>query len=108
MRNASNLGEFEQVAMLALIRLKNNAYGVPIRQEISERIGRDVSIGAIYTTLDRLEKKGFVSSYLGEPTPERGGRAKRYFKVEAPGIKALNESREVMNLMWADVALGEV
>lgn len=108
MSKASSLGEFEQVAMLALIRLQNNAYGVPIRQEISERIGRDVSIGAIYTTLDRLEKKGFVSSRLGDPTPERGGRAKRYFKVEAPGIKALNESRKVMRRMWANVVLGEV
>ncbi len=84
MGKSDSLGEFEQVALLALIRLRNNAYGASIRREIAERAGRDVSLGAIYTTLERLERKGFVSSARGAPTPERGGRAKRFYKIEAP------------------------
>src|SRR5438105_15966235 len=89
------LGQFEELMLMATVRLGEKAYGVTIRKEIAERTGRDVSIGAVYTTLDRLERKGYVSSRTGEPTPERGGRAKRYFKIEAPGATALNESREV-------------
>ena len=100
MAKRENLGEFEQIVLLAVFRLRGNAYGVPIRREISDRAGRDVSLGAVYTTLDRLERKGFVSSREGEPTPERGGRAKRFFRIEAPGIRALNESRETMDRMW--------
>ena len=95
-----SLGEFEQLVLLALLRLGTNAYGVTVRREITERTGRDTAIGAVYTTLDRLEKKGFVSSCLGEPTAERGGRAKRYYKIKAPGERALQRSRETMNKMW--------
>ena len=94
------LGEFEQIALLALVRLRNNAYGMTVRREIEERAGRHVSIGAIYTTLERLEQKGLVSSHMGEATPERGGRAKRYYKIEAPGVRALDRSREVLGRMW--------
>ncbi len=101
MGKSDSLGEFEQVALLALIRLRSNAYGASIRQEIAERAGRDVSLGAIYTTLERLERKGFVSSARGAPTPERGGRAKRFYKIEAPGERALHKSRETMDRMWA-------
>jgi DNA-binding PadR family transcriptional regulator len=93
------LGEFEQLLLVALIRLGPNAYGVPIRQEISKRTGREVPIGQVYATLDRLERKGYVSSRLGEPTPERGGRAKRYFQIEAPGIRAFNASQQMMARM---------
>ncbi len=100
MAKSDNLGEFEQIALLALIRLRANAYGASIRQEIAERIGRDVSVGAVYTTLERLERKGFVSSAHGAPTPERGGRAKRFYKIEAPGERALRKSRETMDRMW--------
>ncbi len=100
MGKSDNLGEFEQVALLALIRLRADAYGARIRREISERAGRDVSLGAIYTTLERLERKGFVSSARGAPTPERGGRAKRFYKIEAPGERALQKSRETMDRMW--------
>ena len=100
MAKGENLGEFEQIALLALMRLRANAYGASIRQEIAERTGRDVSIGAVYTTLERMERKGFVSSARGEPTPERGGRAKRYYKIEAPGEHALQKSRETMDRMW--------
>jgi DNA-binding PadR family transcriptional regulator len=92
MPKGSHLGEFEQHVLAALLRLRNDAYGVTIRRELAERTGRDVTIGAVYATLDRLERKGFVSSRGGEPTPERGGRAKRYFKIEGPGIRALKES----------------
>ncbi len=101
MAKSDNLGEFEQIALLALMRLRANAYGASIRQEIAERTGRDVSVGAVYTTLERLKRKGFVSSARGEPTPERGGRAKRYYKIEAPGEHALQRSRETMDRMWA-------
>lgn len=100
MGKSDSLGEFEQVALLALIRLRADAYGARIRREIAERAGRDVSLGAIYTTLERLERKGFVSSARGAPTPERGGRAKRYYKIEAPGAHALQRSRESMDRMW--------
>ena len=93
------LGRFEEIVLLALVRLRENAYGVTIRREIAERTGRDASFGAVYTTLERLERKGYVSSRVGEPTPERGGRAKRYFRIEAPGRRALNSSRETIARM---------
>ena len=100
MAKDQSLGEFEQIVLLAVLRLPKNAYGVSIRREIASRTERDVSIGAVYTTLERLERKGFVSSTVGESTPERGGRAKRYYKIEAPGQRALHLSRETMNKMW--------
>jgi PadR family transcriptional regulator len=83
------LGQFEELILLALVRLRDNAYGVTVRQEIALRTGRDVSVGAVYTALERLQRKGYVSSRLGDPIPERGGRAKRYFTIEAPGEAAL-------------------
>src|SRR6476619_6831698 len=97
------LGQFEELILLALVLLRENAYGMTIRQEIAERTGRDVSIGAVYTTLERLEEKGLISSRRGEATAERGGRAKRYFKIAAPGVRALNESKRVFDRMWAGV-----
>jgi len=98
------LGPFEELVLLALIRLRDNAYGVTIRQEITKRTSKNVSLGAVYTTLDRLQGKGYVSSRWGEPTPERGGRAKRYFVIEAPGRRALNSTRDVFAKMSARVA----
>ncbi len=93
------LGEFEHIVILALLRLADRAYGVTVRQEIEERTGREVSIGAIYATLDRLEGKGYVKSLVGEPTPERGGRSKRFFHVTAKGISAMNRThRALQNL----------
>jgi PadR family transcriptional regulator PadR len=86
------LGEFEQVVLLSILRLDDDAYGVTIRSEISKCTGREPAPGALYTTLDRLEEKGLVRSRLGDPTPERGGRSKRYFKVSAKGMKALTEA----------------
>lgn len=86
------LGEFEQLVLLAVLQLRSDAYGMTIRRELQERIGRRASLGAIYTTLDRMEAKGFVSSWTGDPTPERGGRAKRFFKIQADGKAALRGS----------------
>jgi PadR family transcriptional regulator PadR len=99
------LGEFEQMVLLALLRLGRDAYGVAIRQLLHEQINRNVAIGALYSTLERLEKKGMVDSTLGESTPERGGRAKRYFAVTAKGQTALCRSRDVFNTMWQGVTL---
>jgi PadR family transcriptional regulator, regulatory protein PadR len=96
MAKGDYLGEFEQIVLLALLRLRNNAYGMTIRREIEKRTGRQVSIGAVYATLDRLEEKGHVSSRQGQPTAERGGRAKRFFKIEASGEKAMSESRRAL------------
>jgi len=84
-----NLGEFEQLVLLAILRLGDEAYGVTIRTEISQRARRTVAPGALYTALERLEDKGLVKSRIGDPTPQRGGRAKRFFTVTATGVKAL-------------------
>ena len=93
------LGEFEHIIVLALLRLADRAYGVTVRQEIEFRIKREVSIGAVYATLDRLEAKGYVKSHLGEPTPERGGRSKRFFHVTAKGVAAVNRTHRALQTM---------
>src|ERR1700727_161065 len=93
------LGEFEHMVILAILRLADRAYGVTVRQEIEVRTHREVSIGAIYATLDRLEAKGYVKSRLGEPTPERGGRSKRFFRVTAKGETALNRPQRALHNM---------
>jgi DNA-binding PadR family transcriptional regulator len=87
------LGEFEQVVLLAILRLNDDAYGVTIRREITKCTGREPAPGALYTTLDRLEDKGLVRSRMGDPTAERGGRAKRYFTVSASGLKAVTQAQ---------------
>src|SRR5437868_15000400 len=93
------LGEFEHLVILALLRLDDRAYGVTVRQEIELRAERDVSIGAVYATLDRLESKGYVKSHYGEPTPERGGRSKRFFRVTARGMAAVNRTQRALHSM---------
>ncbi len=95
------LGEFEQSALLAVAHLGDHAYGVTIRKEINRRTGRSISIGALYTAMDRLERKGFVSSTMSDPTPERGGRSRRYYALKAAGAKALRQTRERLDRMWA-------
>src|SRR5262245_28720360 len=85
-KNDRLLGGFESLLLLAVLRRGEQAYGVTIRQELLEKARKDVAIGAIYTGLDRLEQKGFVESWLGEPTAERGGRAKRFYRVTATGL----------------------
>jgi len=92
MAKGDYLGEFELLVMLALLRLAERAYGVSVRREIEARTGRDVSIGAVYATLDRLERKGHVRSQLGDPTAERGGRSKRFFRVTRRGFLAVSRT----------------
>lgn len=89
MARVQNLGEFEQIVLFAVLRLKGEAYGVSIRAEISRRTRRSVAPGALYTTLERLEAKGLLKSRVGDPTPERGGRAKRYYTASGAGVKAI-------------------
>ncbi len=101
------LGGFEQIVLLALLRLGDGAYGVPIRREIEQRTGRAVTIGALYSTLDRLEAKGFVSSKFSDPRPERGGRSRRYFRCEAAGVRALERARDMLASMWNGLNLND-
>jgi PadR family transcriptional regulator PadR len=89
---ALNLGELEQLILLAVLRLRDEAYGVTIRAELASRAGREVAPGALYTALDRLESKGLVASHMSDPTPQRGGRAKRHVTVTAAGMKALTRA----------------
>lgn len=100
MAKHSHLGTFELTVMLALIRLGANAYGIPISHEIKATGGKEVSLGSIYATLGRLEAKGLVSSEVGDPTPERGGRAKKYFQVTAKGVREIRETKRVLKRMW--------
>ena len=97
------LGEFEISLLSAVVRLQDEAYGAEITREISRRTGRDVSPGAVYTGLDRLEGKGFVASRIGEPTPERGGRRKRYFSLRPAGARALVESLDAIGTLARDL-----
>ena len=94
------LGEFEQLVLLAIVHLRNDAYGIPIVDEIERRTEREVSRAAVYVTLRRLEDKGLVSSWLGESTAERGGKPRRYVSIEPTGLRALKESRKVAEQMW--------
>lgn len=99
------MGEFEQLVLLAVLRLDNDAYGMEVREQIEKRTGRDVSYGAVYTTLDRLESKGYVAYRMGEATAERGGRARKYFRVLPEGRAALRETQEALTVMWEGVSL---
>jgi PadR family transcriptional regulator PadR len=101
MKQGELLGSLEHIVLLALVRVDQNAYGMTVRREIEQCTGRNISIGAVYATLERLQAKGFVTSFTGEPTPERGGRAKRVFRVEAAGMRALQISRETIVSMTA-------
>jgi DNA-binding PadR family transcriptional regulator len=99
------MGEFEQLVLLALLRLNNDAYGMEVREEIEKRTGREISYGAVYTTLDRLERRGYVAHRLGDPTPERGGRAKKYFRALPEGREALRATQQALTVMWKGVRL---
>jgi PadR family transcriptional regulator, regulatory protein PadR len=105
MRDRDYLGEFEHIVVLALLRLEDHAYGVTVRQEIELRTDREVSIGAVYATLDRLERKGYVASHRGDPTPERGGRSKRFFRVTANGLDAVSRSHRALQRMVEGLGL---
>jgi DNA-binding PadR family transcriptional regulator len=100
------LGEFEQLVLLALMRLGPEAYGVAIRDEIEERTGRSVALGAVYTTLLRLEDKGFVATRLGDPTPQRGGRRKKFYRPLAAGRRELAASLDALRSMTRGLTPG--
>jgi PadR family transcriptional regulator PadR len=109
MKRSNTLGDFEQVVLLAILRLGDQAYGVSIRREIDLCTQRDVSPGALYTTLERLEQKGIVSARNGDPTPERGGRAKRFYKVTRAGQNLLVDTqRSFQRLLEGLDLLGEL
>jgi DNA-binding PadR family transcriptional regulator len=100
MERRFSLGAFDLMVMLALMRLGDAAYGVPISREIEDTSGRVVAQATLYATLARLEKKGLVSSQLGEPTAERGGRAKRYFRVTVRGLREVRDAQRVFTSLW--------
>src|SRR5262245_61439748 len=109
MARGDALGEFEHIVLLALLRLRRSGedpYGVTVRQEIEDRIGREVSIGAVYATLDRLEAKKLVKSWVGEPTAERGGRAKRHFAVTERGVTAVSRVQSALRRMVEGLNVG--
>jgi len=94
------LGGFQQFVMLAVVRLDNEAYGARIQDEIERTVGRPVAISTVYVTMERLERRGYVASWLADPTPTRGGKAKRFYRVTKAGLKALRQSREELRRMW--------
>ena len=99
------LGELEHIVLLAIARLGEASYGVPIRGEIEKGAQRRVSVGALYATLDRLEAKGYLESWFSEATPQRGGRSKRYFRLLPAGVQALERSKTMLDRMWQGVRL---
>lgn len=96
--------DFEQQVLLAVWRLGDEAYGASVRDELEQRTGREVTQGAVYVTLVRLEKKGMLRSSMSDPTPVRGGKAKRYFKILPAGMEGLKAAREVMERLWEGLA----
>ena len=108
MNPRDNLGEFEQLVLLAVFRLKDDAYGMRVRQEIETRISRPTSIGAVYATLERLESKGLMRSEVGESTPERGGRPKKIFTMTAAGADSLRRSLESLAKMRQGLRMGDL
>jgi DNA-binding PadR family transcriptional regulator len=97
------LGDLELMVLLALVRLGDDAYGVPISKELLDLAGREVALGSVYAALERLEQKDFVASTLGDPTPERGGRAKRYFRITPSGLQALRITRTALIKLWTGI-----
>jgi len=105
MANDKSLGEIEQLVLLVVVRMGGEAYGMRISEELAERTGREVAIGSVYAALDRLEGRGYVASSIGDPTPQRGGRAKRYFTAQRSGIEALADSRALLVGLWHGIEL---
>jgi PadR family transcriptional regulator PadR len=104
MPRSPHLNDFELMLLLAALRL-DDAYGVQIAREVERTTGRRVLVGAAYTALDRLERQGLVASTLGDPTPERGGRAKRFFHVTSRGLDAVKDTRRALETLWSGVPL---
>ena len=105
MAPALNLGEFEQLILLAILRLRDDAYGVTIRAELADRTGRNVAPGAMYTALERLETKGLIASRMSDPTPQRGGRAKRKVTVTAAGMEAVSRAMQAYERLLEGLSL---
>jgi PadR family transcriptional regulator len=103
MANPNPISNFELMVMLALIRLGDEAYGVPISKEIEEQSGHDVAIGSVYAALERLQNRALVVGSLGEATAERGGRAKRYFRITNKGLKVVRETQQTLTRMWGGI-----
>jgi PadR family transcriptional regulator len=97
---ADHLGAFEQAVLLAVVRLGEDAYGRAILKEVQSRLARDVAAGAVHATLERLERKKVVSSRLGPGTPVRGGRARRFYRLQPEGLRALNDARAAIDSLW--------
>ena len=97
------LTDFELMILLAILRVDEEAYGVTIAREIEATAGRDVALGAVYTALDRLEERKLVASSFGDPTPSRGGRAKRYFRLTERGMQALKETQRALVALWTNL-----
>ena len=102
-----SLGHFELLVLLALIRQGEEAYGVPIAQAIEQSTGKRVILASVYNTLERLEEKGLVASEMGEPTSERGGRAKRYFVITAAGLREVKAAKRALTQLWRGVPVHE-
>jgi PadR family transcriptional regulator PadR len=97
------LTDLELMLMLAVMRLGEDAYGVPVARDIKDTTGREIAIAVVYATLDRLESRSLVSSALGDPTAERGGRAKRFFRVTAKGVRQVRDTQRAFHAMWRDL-----
>ena len=97
---SESISNFELMVMLALIRLGDEAYGVKICDEVATQSERDVALGSVYAALERLQDRGFVASSVGDPTPERGGRAKRYFNITGKGIDVVRQTQQTLTRMW--------
>lgn len=97
------LGAFEHALLITVLKLRENAYGRAIHDELESRLGKEIAMGAMYLTLERLERKGLLKSEWGEPLPKRGGRARRYYGIQRAGVAALNETRQVMQDLWQGV-----
>jgi len=97
----SYLGELEHIVLLAILKLKDGAYGATVRELLISSINREISIGALYATTDRLERKGLITSRKGEATAERGGKAKRYFTVTSLGLENLTQTRQTFEVLWS-------
>ena len=102
-----SLGHFELLVLLALLRHGDEAYGVPIAHAIEENTGKRVILASVYNTLERLEAKGLVRSVKGQPTPERGGRAKRYFSMTTPGMREVSAAKKALTVLWRGVPVYE-
>jgi PadR family transcriptional regulator PadR len=102
-----SLGHFELLVLLALLRQGDDAYGVPIANAIEHSTGKPVILASVYNTLERLEQKGLVSSVKGEPTPERGGRAKRYFSMTTAGMREVRAAKKALTVLWRGIPVHE-